>query len=139
MPSTRSPHPEALREAKPRRTYCRNAIGSYACLWIAFILAGAPAGAQPLEDFLYYDRPQPPVSSDCRAIAAAIGADATWYGEFSGRYYDDFRDYWYPYATRGCFESELACRIWQNRALTYTGEGGMYYSFCRPAPGYALD
>ena len=78
-----------------------------------------------------YQEPAPPVAGDCAQISAAIGPEATWYGEFSGKRYDSSTDKYYPYATRGCFKSEYACRVWQQVALTYIGEGPLYYMTCR--------
>jgi hypothetical protein len=77
------------------------------------------------------------VAGDCAAIAAAVGPEATWYGEFSGKYFDNFADNYHPFAARGCFDSEYACRVWQNEAITYLSRGPVYYTSCRlGAPGY---
>ncbi len=91
----------------------------------------APAAADPLYGLFRYDKPRPPVAGDCGAIAAAVGGEATWYGEFAGKRYDDFADRYHPFSARGCFESEVACRIWTNQAITYLGRGPMVYATCR--------
>ena len=79
----------------------------------------------------------PPPGGDCNEIAARIGADATWYGEFSGNYHDSFREMYFPVSARGCFTSEYECRRWQNEAMSFAGQGGMLYARCRQgAPGY---
>jgi hypothetical protein len=98
------------------------------------ILVAAGCGSSSA-DALYglfdYDRAEPPIGEDCGAVASAIGPDSTWHGEFSGKRYDDFADRYYPFAARGCFDSEIACRIWQNQAVTYIGQGPIYYTTCR--------
>jgi hypothetical protein len=86
----------------------------------------SPAAADPLYDFFHYEEPRPPVSGDCGAAGEGI-----WYGEFAGKRYDNFRDQYEPFSARGCFESELACRIWTNQAVTYLGRGPMIYATCR--------
>jgi len=98
-------------------------------------LAGPSAQAQPFENLSDYREPRKPASGDCEQIAAAIGVDATWRGEFSGKHYDDFNDQNYPFGVRGCFDSELACRIWQQRAITYAGRGGINVTSCRRGAG----
>jgi hypothetical protein len=102
-------------------------------LGAALLLMAAPAAADPvsgfIDNFFHYQEPPPPVGGDCAAIAAAIGPEQTWRGEFSGRrlgYYTRS----VPYAARGCFESEVACRIWQQQALNYA-EGRLTYMSCR--------
>lgn len=99
-----------------------------------FLMSGASA-ANPISGFLYYEAPQAPVGGDCNAIAAAIGAEATWRGEFSGTRIADFNDYRYPYSARGCFKSEYACRVWQNAALSYLGRGFLVATTCRRGVG----
>lgn len=92
--------------------------------------AGAPALA-----LTYEGSPAP--GGDCGEIAAARGAAATWYGEFAGNHYDSFREMIFPVSSRGCFESEYACRRWVNEAISSTGQGGMLYGRCTlGAPGY---
>lgn len=93
--------------------------------------SAAPSAADPLYGLFRYDAPQPPGSGDCEGIATAIGREATWYGEFAGKRYDDFADRYYPFSARGCFESEAACRIWTNQGITYLGRGPMIYATCR--------
>ncbi len=102
-----------------------------ALLLIAAIGAWS-ATATPAKAFFFdYQEPQPPVAGDCQSLAARIGPDATWYGEYAGRYYDYQRDIIYPYSGRGCFANEFECRRWQNLSMTYTGRGGTVYTFCR--------
>lgn len=112
----------------------RTITGFVAVLMSAlFVVAANPAQAI----FFDYQKPEPPVGGDCPAIAAEIGPNATWYGEFAGNYYDDFTDHRYPYSARGCFKSEYACRRWQNDAVSYTGRGGIIYMRCtRGIHGY---
>jgi hypothetical protein len=95
-------------------------------------LGAAPAFAAPFENFFDYEEPRLPRAGDCSAIAAELGPGATWYGEYSGKRYDTFNDEYYPFAARGCFKSETACRIWQQRAITYSIGGPIYYTSCRP-------
>jgi hypothetical protein len=64
------------------------------------------------------------------AIAAEIGAEATWYGEFAGSRYDDLRDRYGPFSARGCFRSRHECRVWQNVGITYLGKGHIVYMRC---------
>lgn len=97
-----------------------------------FCLTSSIAYADPYDDFFDYEEPRLPVGGDCEAIAAAIGPEATWYGEFSGKHYDNFTDQYSPFAAFGCFESHFACQIWQHQALTYIGQGPLYYMTCRP-------
>ena len=101
---------------------------SIASIALALIVATA---ANPAFAFFFdYQKPQPPVGGDCTAIAAQIGPEATWYGEFAGNYYDDFNDQRYPFSARGCFTSEFACHAWQNDGISYTGRGGIVYMRC---------
>ena len=102
-----------------------------AVLLVTTLAAAGGAAADPFYGFFDYRQPAPPVAGDCAAIAAAIGPEATWYGEFSGRRWDNFKDEYYPFAARGCFDSEFACRVWQNQAITYLDRGPMNYSSCR--------
>jgi hypothetical protein len=98
---------------------------------VLLLLAGS-AAADPFYGLFRYDDPRPPVAGDCATIAAAVGAENTWYGQFSGKYYDNFSDNYHPIAARGCFESEFACRRWQNEAITYLSRGPVYHTSCRP-------
>ena len=98
---------------------------------LVMIVAGSAAAADPFYGLFEYEKPLPPVAGDCNAIAAAIGSEATWYGEFAGKRHDDFSERYYPFSARGCFDSQFACRIWQNQAITYLGQGAMVYSTCR--------
>ena len=88
--------------------------------------AGSPALA-----FFNYQAPQPPVGGDCGAIAAQIGPEATWYGEFAGNRYDEYSEHYFPFSARGCFTSEYECRVWQNDGVSYLGRGGIVYMRCR--------
>lgn len=110
-----------------------------ACAIAALLLIGSPALARdPLtglvESFFRYEAPRPPPAGNCAAIASEIGAGATWFGEFSGERWMH-NDRFEPFASRGCFDSEFACRIWQQQALTYA-DGAISYMSCRPGiPG----
>jgi hypothetical protein len=108
-----------------------------ATLLAILAIVASPAAADPFYGLFDFEVPQRPVAGDCAAIAAAIGPESTWYGVFSGKYIDDFRDVYGPFAARGCFDSEFACRVWQNEAITYLNGGPLYHTSCRPgAPGY---
>ncbi len=85
-------------------------------------LAGSAAAQNPLVDLFRYEPTPPPVAGSC---------PAAWYGQFSGRRFDNFTDAYLPFAARGCFDSELACRVWQQRAITYLARGPIYYTSCR--------
>jgi hypothetical protein len=100
-------------------------------LLVSFALVGG-AAADPFYGLFRYDDPVP-LAGDCGRIAAAIGPENTWYGQYSGKYVDGFTDRVLPYAARGCFESEYACRVWQNEAMTYSNGGPTYHTSCRPA------
>lgn len=98
----------------------------------AALLVPIPALAgNPVEDFFRYEGPPVPRSRDCGQLNAAIGPAAVWHGEFSGKRYDSFTERYQPYATQGCFESEIACRIWQGQATSVTEGGPIYYTSCR--------
>ena len=101
-----------------------------AVLAAALAIVPATAEANPLLDIFRYDADPPPVAGSCPAIAAAVGPSATWYGVFSGKRYDELNDNHFPFAARGCFESELACTIWQQRAITHA-QGPIHYTSCR--------
>jgi hypothetical protein len=105
------------------------ALSAVACL------AGPATMAQPFENLFDYQEPRRPRGGDCDQIAAAIGADATWHGDFSGKRWEDFNEQSYPFGLQGCFESELACRIWQQQAMTYAGRGGVNATSCRRGEG----
>lgn len=89
------------------------------------------SAADPFYGFFHYDEPKPPVAGDCGAIAAQIGPDATWHGEFSGRRHNGYSPGYFPFFASGCFESEFECRVWQNDATTYLGQGPIVYTTCR--------
>ena len=95
------------------------------------VLAAGVAASPASAFFFDYQKPPPPVAGDCASIASRIGPAATWYGEFAGNYYDDFTDHRSPYSARGCFKSEYDCRVWQNQAISYIGQGGIIYMRCR--------
>ena len=103
-------------------------------------LPGAAAAHDPVTGTLHsffggYRAPPPPVAGDCDAIAAALGPEATWYGTFGGKRLQANNKY-NAYGTAGCFESEIDCRVWQQRAITYAS-GPVQFTSCRPgAPGY---
>jgi hypothetical protein len=98
---------------------------------LALLLTSGAAAANPIAGFFYYEEPQAPVGGDCGAIAAAIGPEATWYGEFIGNYVDDFTDSKSAYSARGCFKSETACWAFLHTALTYVGRGELVHMYCR--------
>lgn len=100
-------------------------------LVLAMAAATGSAAAGPLYGLFDYQKPMPPVAGNCSEIAAAIGPGATWHGEITGNRYDTTNDHYYPFGASGCFESEAACRIWQNDALTYMGQGQIYTTRCR--------
>jgi hypothetical protein len=83
-----------------------------------------------IHSFFYYQAPLPPVGGDCAAIAAEVGPASTWFGEFSGKR-ELVNERFTFYSTRGCFESEFACRVWQQQVLTYA-TGAITYTSCRP-------
>ena len=79
----------------------------------------------------------PPPGGDCAAISAELGPARTWHGEFSGSYYDTFRDVSFPIAARGCFTSEYSCRRWLHESMSLGGQGGILYARCTlGAPRY---
>lgn len=82
-----------------------------------------------VRSFFHYQAPSPPVGGNCAAISAEIGAASTWYGEFSGKRLG-INDRYGAYAARGCFDSEFACRVWQQQAITYAF-GPIGYTSCR--------
>ena len=89
---------------------------------VSVILLTGPAQAQ---------RPELPPAGDCAAMVAASGGKGIWYGQFSGRYEDEFGDNrFYPLAARGCFKSEYACRRWTNQLLSIGSESALMS--CRP-------
>jgi len=95
---------------------------------------GVALQAGPSEAF----RPKLPPAGDCRAMAAQTGGKGLWYGQFSGRYEDEFRDgFYYPVGARGCFTSEYACRRWTNQVLSLvTGSALMSCKPYRPRRTY---
>ena len=108
---------------------------SVAILVLSFAVVYGVAAEAPAFALTYENGPPP--GGDCGAIAAARGAGGTWYGEFAGRHYDSFREMYFPISARGCFESEYACRRWQNEAMSFAGQGGILYMRCtQGAPGY---
>lgn len=101
-------------------------------LILTVVGAAGSATADPFYGFFDYQKPLPPVAGDCAAIAAAIGVEATWYGEFSARRLDNqVSDKYEPFSAQGCFESEWDCRIWHQQAITYIDGGPIYYATCR--------
>jgi hypothetical protein len=102
-------------------------------LWFAAILTvlGGPAQAALFESFFNHQADRPPVAGSRPEIAAAAGSEGTWFGRFSGQRFDSFVDSYKPFSARGCFKSELACRIWQQRAITYIDAGRIVGTSCR--------
>jgi len=92
------------------------------------VLAGTGSG---VAGFFDYQKPQLPPSNDCAAVAAAVGPESTWHGEFSGRRYDSFSDRYFPFAARSCFASLSACREWQVQLSVYIEQGPITYTLCR--------
>lgn len=83
-----------------------------------------------VHSFFHYRKPPYPAGGNCAAIAAAAGPGSTWYGEFSGRRLG-YNHRYQAFGARGCFDSEAACRVWQQQALNYAF-GTISYTRCRP-------
>ena len=98
---------------------------------IALALVLCVSSGPAFAGFFNYQKPEEPVAGDCDQIASKIGPEATWYGEFAGTKVDDFNDWFYPWSGRGCFESKLACRVWQYHALDYMGRGYLVHMSCK--------
>jgi hypothetical protein len=97
---------------------------------VAVAIASSAAVANPIVDF-FTSRPMPrPVAGDCALLARQLGPDAAWYGEYSGNQFNFPSESYKSYSARGCFESEYACRRWQNETITWT-DGKTSYMFCR--------
>ena len=78
---------------------------------LALFLTQRRGPRRPVTSVLFdYDEPQPPVGGDCDAIAAAIGPEATWYGEFAGNHVDDFTDCEVGLFRARLLQVEYACR-----------------------------
>ena len=75
-------------------------------------------------------RPRPIPAGDCKAMVAATGGKGIWYGQYSGRYEDEWERV-YPLYGRGCFKSEYACRRWLNEMLSL-GNGWSAVRSCKP-------
>ena len=107
-------------------------------LGAGLLLIAAPAAADPVtgfvDSFFNYREAPPPVGGDCAVVAATVGQQNTWRGEFSGRRLG-YNERSLPYAARGCFETEAACRVWQQQAINYA-EGTMTYTSCRRGSSY---
>lgn len=99
--------------------------------FVSIALVGS-AAADPFYGLFRYDDPNP-IAGDCATIAAAVGPQNTWYGQYSGKYVDPFTDQVLPFGSRGCFDSEFACRRWQNETMTYTNGGPTYHTSCQAA------
>lgn len=98
------------------------------------LLGAAPARADFIGDFFRYEANPEPPAGDCRALAASYGAENVWYGEYSGKKFKEWDNGSLPYGARGCFTSELECRVWQQRTITYA-VGPIYVTRCvRGAP-----
>jgi hypothetical protein len=89
------------------------------------------AAAGPITDFFNYEAPRPPVAGNCAAIAATVGAQSTWYGDFAGDRYDRYTDKYQPFSARGCFTSEYECRVWHQVAISYLDGGKIIFARCR--------
>jgi hypothetical protein len=93
-------------------------------------LAPAAAPANPIADF-FTSSPMPkPLAVDCAELARELGPAAAWYGEYAGNRFNFWSESYNSYSARGCFESEFACRRWQNETITWT-DGKIAYMFCR--------
>lgn len=104
----------------------------FAIALAATIALPLPALADnPITEFFRYDGPPTPHARDCGELAASRGSNAIWFGEFSGKRFDDFSDKYQPYAARGCFESGEACQIWQGQEISVANGGPIYYATCR--------
>lgn len=107
-----------------------------AAILAAFVLFAGPAAARdPLTGTLHsffggYRPAPPPLGGDCAAVAAAVGPESTWLGTFSGRRRvlsgNSYNAYW----AQGCFDREVDCRVWQQRALNYA-DGPVQFTSCR--------
>ena len=109
--------------------------------WSAVIFAfvGLPAQAAPFENFFRHQADRPPVAGSCPEVVASVGPQGAWFGRFSGQRFDSFVDSYKPFAARGCFTSELACRIWQQQAISYIDAGRIVATSCRRGvPGSEL-
>jgi hypothetical protein len=93
-------------------------------------LAGTAQAQNPIADFFRYKPSPPPVAGNCAAIAADIGPEATWYGQFIGMRYDDFVDGYSRYFAAGCFRDKASCWIFQERAVTYLDRGWIIGTRC---------
>ncbi len=76
-------------------------------------------------------RPRPVPAGDCQQLIASSGGHGIWYGEYSGQSRDISSDRMYPFAGRGCFTSEYACRRWTNEMLS-AANGSPGLTSCRP-------
>jgi hypothetical protein len=105
----------------------------------AILAAVEPAAAQdPVTGLVHsffggYRPASPPVSGNCEAVVAAIGPEAIWVGTFSGKRLQA-NDRYNAYGAKACFETEIDCRIWQQRAITYA-LGPVQFTSCRPGAG----
>jgi hypothetical protein len=93
---------------------------------IDYILTGDP-----------YDKPPP--AGNCRTLVDRHGVDAVWHGEFAGKRRNTFSDQHHSYFASGCFLTERACRIWQDRSLSALHGGRSIATRChRPVPNWEL-
>ncbi|MGQ7793796.1 hypothetical protein ACUN0C_15425 [Faunimonas sp. B44] len=102
---------------------------------VALVLGTSAAHADFLGDLFRYEPRVEPRAGDCAALAAAIGPGAVWYGRYAGKYLNTANDRHRAYSAEGCFASEAACRVWQQRSITYA-LGPIVVTSCRPGlPG----
>ena len=97
---------------------------------LACTLVASVASANPIVDFLSSSPMPKPLAGDCATLARELGPDAAWYGEYAGNQFNFWSESYNSYSARGCFESEFACRRWQNETITWT-DGKIAYMFCR--------
>ncbi|MYZ48390.1 hypothetical protein [Propylenella binzhouense] len=101
-----------------------------AALAAAILALPAAAEASFLSDLLRYEPRVKPPTADCTALAAEIGPQAVWRGHYAGKFHDFTGDKNRAYAAEGCFPSEAACRVWQQRSITYA-VGPIIATSCR--------
>ena len=97
---------------------------------VALLLATPAAQAAFLGDLFRYEPRIEPRAADCAALAARIGPGAVWYGRYAGKYLNTANDRHRAYSAEGCFASEAACRVWQQRSVTYA-LGPIVVTSCR--------
>ena len=114
-----------------------------AIVFAAFLAwAGAAEARDPVTGTLHsffggYRAPPPPLNGNCDAVAAAVGPESVWVGTFSGKRLAVNNRY-NAYGAQACFDSEVACRIWQQRAINYAS-GPIQFTSCRPGARGLFD